>query len=803
MNKFFYKLLLIIGLANSIILSAQQKFTISGYIKDKKNGEDLIGATIVAKEANAATSTNAYGFYSLSVPEGKYSISIQYVGYKTINQTIELKANQTINFELGEERVELGEIEVTSERPDANIKSIEMSVNKLDIKQINKIPALLGEVDVIRSIQLLPGVSTVGEGASGFNVRGGTIDQNLILLDEAPVYNSSHLFGFFSVFNPDAVKDVKLYKGGIPAIYGGRLASILDVRLKEGNSKRLAVQGGIGIIFSRLTIEGPLNKGKGSWIIAGRRSYGDVLATPYTSTQPDFKGLKLFFYDLTAKANYTLSKRDKLFVSGYLGRDVFGVSSFGFNWGNTTLSARWNHLFNDKLFMNMTAFYSNYDYNLGAETNDGKNRFLRKANIINYSVKPDFTYYLNSKNTINFGGQLIYYTFKPGSLELVTSGVSTSRSLPDKYANESAIYLSNEQTITPRFSLSYGIRVSIFNYIGKGFKQNYSNEIEDSGRRLESVDTISDFQNIQTYINPEPRFSFKYEINEKSSIKGSYMRTAQYIHLISNTAASIPLDTWTPSTNNIKPQLADQVALGYFRNFGANNDYETSIEGFYKDMQNQIDYIDGADLQLNPFLEGQILAGKGRAYGAELFIKKNTGKLTGWISYTLSRSERQIERINAGNWYPNRFDKPHNLSIVANYQLSKRWSISSTAVFGSGTPVNLASTKYFIEGLPVPHNPNAPRNNIRIPNYYRLDVTATLSSKKREVPDEMPTNFFKAMKYRYEWEFVFGFYNILGTQNPFAVYPSVEFDSPRPTTKLVQFSLFGFPIPAITYNFKF
>ncbi len=802
MKKYFYKLLILSSLLLVRDLYAQQKYTISGYIKDKKNGEDLIGATIVAKENNAATSTNAYGFYSLSLPEGTYTINFQYVGYKTINQTVELTSNQTFTVEIEEDKIELNEIEITADRPDANVKSIEMSVNKLDIKQINKIPALLGEVDVIRSIQLLPGVSTVGEGASGFNVRGGSIDQNLVLLDEAPVYNSSHLFGFFSIFNPDAVKDVKLYKGGIPAQYGGRLSSLLDVRLKEGNNKRPAVQGGIGVIFSRLTIEAPIKKDKGSFIIAARRSYADALAAPYTSSQPDFKGLQLYYYDLTAKANYTLGKKDKIFISGYLGRDVFGLASFGFNWGNTTFTARWNHLFNDKLFLNTTAFYSNYDYKIGAETNTSGDRFSWKSNIINYSLKPDFTWYVNPKNTINFGGQLIYYTFVPGTLESVSSGTTITRTLPDKYAAENALYISNEQIITPRFTITYGLRISFFNYIGSGIKQNYSNARQQNGALiLASQDTIGSLENIQSYINPEPRFALKYELTEKSSIKASYMRTAQYIHLISNTAASVPLDVWTPSTNNIKPQLADQVAVGYFRNFGKNNDYETSIEGFYKEFKNQIDYIDGANLLLNPQLEGQLLIGKGRAYGLEFFVKKNTGKLTGWISYTLSRTERQVDRINLNNWYPTRFDKPHNLNIVASYQLSQRWSISSNLIYGSGTPVNLPTNGYYIGSLWVPNNPNAPRNNIRIPSYFRIDLTATLKNKKRVIPEEMPANWWKGRKYRYEWEFVFGFYNITARHNAFAIYPQTNADTGK--AELVKFSLFAFAIPAVTYNFKF
>jgi hypothetical protein len=715
-----------------------------------------------------------------------------------------LNSNQNITIEIEEDKLELEEVEVSAERPDANVKSIEMSVNKLDIGQIKKIPALLGEVDVIRSIQLLPGVSSVGEGSSGFNVRGGSIDQNLILLDEAPVYNSSHLFGFFSVFNPDAVKDVKLYKGGIPAQFGGRLASLLDVRMKEGNNKRIAVQGGIGLVFSRLTLEGPIKKDKGSWIIAGRRSYADALAAPFLAGNKDFAGLKLFFYDLSAKANYNIGLKDKVFVSGYLGRDVFGVSSFGFNWGNATLTARWNHIFSDKVFFNLTGFYSNYDYSLGATTDETSgDRFSWKSNIINYSVKPEFTWYLNPSNTINFGGQSIFYTFVPGMIEVRTGGRTITREVADKYATENALYISNEQKITPRFSLNYGLRVSFFNYMGTGIRQTYDPTLpEFGGRNLINTETITGFRNIQSYINPEPRLSVKYEITEKSSFKASYMRTAQYIHLISNTAASIPLDVWTPSTNNIKPQISDQVALGYFKNFGENNDYETSLEVFYKTMKNQIDYIDGADLLLNPQLEGEILAGKGRAYGAELYLKKNKGKFTGWISYTLSRTERLIDGINNDSWYPTRFDKPNNLNVVLNYKLSNRWSISSTVVYQTGTPVNLPTSRLVYEGKAVGHNEGNFRNNIRIPDYFRIDLAATLVNKKRTQPEEMPQNFFKAMKYRYEWELIFGFYNILARRNAFAIYPQTLTEDPN-KTQFIRFSLFGFAIPTITYNFKF
>lgn len=796
---FLYSFLILFSLPSF----AQQKSVLSGYIRDNKTGEELIGVSVVIKENGKGAVTNEYGFFSLTLPPATYTVSVKYLGYTTITQTIDLSTSQKLNLELVPQNKELKTVNITSEKKDENIKTTEMSTNKLDMKTISKIPALLGEVDLVRSIQLLPGVSTVGEGASGFNVRGGSIDQNLILLDEAPVYNSSHLFGFFSVFNPDAVKDVKLFKGGINAKYGGRLSSILDVRLKEGNKKHFAAQGGIGLIFSRLTLEGPIKKGKGSYIIAGRRSYGDVLASPFLAGDPDFKGFQLYFYDLTMKANYSLGEKDKIYLSGYMGRDVFGVASFGFNWGNQTLTARWNHINSNKLFSNTTAFYSNYDYGIGTDNIGAREAFKWTSRIINYSLKQDFTWYLNSKNTINFGGQSIFYEFRPANASFVSGGVRQDIDLPFKYALENALYASNDQVINSRISLSYGLRFSTFHYLGKGVRQDYGSGFTSFGREYLGSQSFNDFESIQNYFNLEPRAAVKYELNATSSLKASYMRTTQYVHLISNTAASIPLDVWTPSTNNIKPQISDQVAIGYFKNFGnTKNDYETSVEAYYKTMQNQIDYVDGADLLLNPYLEGQILSGKGRAYGLEFFVKKNTGRLTGFISYTLARTERQVDRINNNDWYPTRFDKLHNLNLVVSYDLNKRWTLNTNVVYGSGTPVNLPTNAFVFEGYQVPHNPAAPRNNIRIPDFFRIDLTATVKSKERKQPEFMPTNFLKRMKYTYEWEIVFGVYNLLGKRNAFAVYPRINDKSPA-ITELVQFSLFAVPIPAFTYNFKF
>lgn len=811
---------------------AQNKYTISGNIKDKRNGEDLIGATVVVVGTSIATSTNAYGFFSMSLPEGKYKIAFQYVGYKTIIQDVDLVANQKIEIEIAEEKIELKEVEITAERPDQNVRSNQMSVNKLGIKEISRIPALFGEVDVIRSIQLLPGVSSVGEGASGFNVRGGSIDQNLILLDEAPVYNSSHLFGFFSVFNPDAVKDVKLYKGGIPAQYGGRLSSLLDVRLKEGNNKRLAVQGGIGSIFSRLTIEAPIKKDKGSFIIAGRRSYIDALIAPALAGNPDLKGLRLYFYDLTLKANYNLGKNDKVFLSGYLGKDEFGQASFGFNWGNQTLSARWNHVFSDKLFFNLTGFYSRYNYGLGAETNSSGDGFKWESSIQNYSIKPEFTWYLNPNNTISFGAQSIFYDFFPGEITIKVAGDESKNRLSSKYGLENAVYVANEQKITARLTATYGLRFSNFNYIDSS-RQDYDQSKVELNQKKRPISTAvwNSPQFLNKYWNPEPRLALKYELNEKSSLKTSYMRTVQYLHLISNTAASVPLDVWTPATNNIKPQTADQVALGYFRNFGEDNDYEASVEGYYKSMRNQLDFVDNADLLLNPNLEGEVLNGKGRAYGLEFYVKKNKGPFTGWISYTLARTERQVNGLSENNWYPNRFDRTHTLSIVANYDVQNkflffndRWRFAANVFYGSGTPVNLPTNGYAYGQYFIPHSPNNIRNNLRIPDFFRFDISATLKNKKRPEPEngELPKSIFKRLKYTYEWELVMGVYNTFNMRNAFslvarenpavadndaAVFQANEVNSGYKSSGLnnvyQKFSVISFFVPSVTYNFKF
>jgi hypothetical protein len=781
-----------IGTLLSLSIFSQDDVTLSGYIKDAANGETLIGATAYITELQSGVLSNEYGFYSLTVPAGDYTLQISYVGFESQDIPIALKENQKLNIELGLASSIIDEVVVTAEAADKNVSELEMSVNKMDIQTIKKMASLLGEIEILRSIQLLPGVSSVGEGASGFNVRGGSIDQNLVLLDEAPVFNSSHLFGFFSVFNPDAVKDVKLYKGGIPARYGGRLSSILDVRMKEGNSKSLAINGGVGLIFSRLSVEAPIVKDKSSFIVAGRRSYIDVLAGPFL--QDGLDGSVLNFYDLTLKTNYNLNEKNRFYLSGYFGRDNFGFGEqAGFNWGNSTGTLRWNHLFSDKLFSNVTLFYSDYKYQI-AFGDDSANRFDWDASIDNYSVKPEFTYFVNPENIIRFGGQIIGYTFDPGRAMGVSEGETTDISLDSKYAIESSVFVENEQELGDNISLNYGLRYSHFNYTGAGRAYEFGDAPLGERRPVASVsEPFGQWESIVSYGNFEPRFSMKYQLNSNNSFKLSYNRTTQYIHLISNTTASTPVDVWTPSTNNIKPQTADQVALGFFKNL-KNNTYELTTEVYYKNMNNLVEYIDGADLILNEFLEGDLLAGDGRAYGLEFMLKKTKGKFYGWLSYTLAKTERQVEGINRGEWFPARFDQRHNLSITSFYDAGKRWTLSANFAFISGTPTTFPTSRFEQQGLVIPHNGNDVRNNVNIPVYHRLDLGATLKGKDRP-----------GKKWKGEW--VFSIYNVYSKRNPFSIFfrqNQKRIAPGQPTsTDAVQLSVIGNFIPSISYNFKF
>jgi hypothetical protein len=775
-------------------IAAQEKVTLSGYIFDASNGESLIGATVYVNDLGIGAVSNVYGFYSLTLPPGTYQVEYRYIGFETSTQNIDMAVSQRVDIELKGSQQLLQEIVVTDEVEDLNVSGIQMGSHGMNINTIQSIPAFMGEVDVLKTIQFLPGVSTVGEGASGFNVRGGGVGQNLVLLDEAPVYNSSHMLGFFSVFNPDAVKDIKLIKGGIPSQYGGRIASILDIRMKEGNSKELMVSGGIGSIFSRLTVEGPLKKDKASFIVAARRSYADAMAKVFTDVLDD--GAALNFYDLTLKTNYNINKHNRIYLSGYFGRDQFKFDQAqGFNWGNSTGTLRWNHIFNQRLFSNFTLFFSDYDYEL-AFGDDELDKFDWNSRIRTFNFKPEFTYFINPENELSFGGEIINYDFEPANAIGVSNGEARDVSVQKRNGIEWALYLSNDQKLGKKLRAQYGLRYSQFMLVGPGLYYEYDNTEPGMRRRVVETFEASDGEVIQRYGNFEPRVSLNYQLNQETSIKASYNRTAQYIHLVSNTTASNPLDIWTPSTNNIRPQTADQWSLGYFRNFGENL-YESSLEVYYRKSYDQIDYIDGADLLINEFIEGDLLSGDGQAYGLELLVRKNRGLFNGWISYTLARTELKIEGINNNQWYPTRYDQTHNLKAVVFYEPQSRWKLSANFTLLSGTPTTFPTSRLEVQGYLIPYDYFSSRNNLRIPVFHRLDFSATLRGKKMR----------KGKLRKNEDYWVFSLYNVYSRRNPFSIYFAQAEDRPIPGTPMetqaTQVSIIGSIIPAVSYNFRF
>ncbi|MBK9059183.1 MAG: TonB-dependent receptor [Flavobacteriales bacterium] len=752
-----------------------QNTTLSGSLRDAKTGEELIGATIRINAVQAGVSTNVYGFYSLTVPKGSYDVTYAYIGYEPLSEKVDLNADVVKNVELQPANEQLNAVEVTGKKADANIRSTDMGLVRLEMKDVRTMPVLFGEVDVMKTIQLMPGVQQTGDGNTGFYVRGGGPDQNLILLDEAPIYNASHLLGFFSVFNGDAVKSVDLMKGAIPARYGGRLSSVLDVTMNDGNSKEMKVHGGIGLIASRLTVEGPIVKDKGSFIVSGRRTYADLFLK--LSNNEGINSSKLYFYDVNVKGNYRLGKKDRFFLSGYFGRDALGYKDdFGFDWGNITGTLRWNHLFSNKLFVNTSFIASNYDYKFNVGFND--NDIALSSGIREYNLKSDFSYYANSKNTIRFGFNAMHHAFQPGKFT-TSSARSNDLIIPEKFALEGAIYVSNEQKVSDRFSLDYGLRISGFNLMGPGEARTYAPGGE---LPLSTVDYTSG-ESIKTYWGPEPRLSASYVITEFSSVKAAYNRTRQYIHMLSNAGTGAPTDLWYPSTNNIEPQVGDQISLGYFRNLKMNT-YETSVEVYYKDMQNLIDYKNGADILLNPNVESELLYGKGKAYGVEFFVKKTKGKLTGWIGYTLSRSERTMAELNNGNAYPNRYDRTHDASVVAMYQLNDKWKISAAWVYATGNAVTYPEGRYEYAGQVV--SVYGERDTSRMPAYHRLDLSATLQAKKTE-------------KFSSSWNFAV--YNAYARQNPYLIGFRENEDNPG-ITEAYQVALFSI-IPSVTYNFEF
>lgn len=774
--------------------SVKQKITLSGIITDSKNNETLIGVSIYFPELKIGTTTNEYGFYSISVPSGTQKINISYIGYQNITKDIIITKSNRLNWALTENSEQLEEVVITNNQGRANIRTPEMSVNKLSISSIKKMPVVLGEVDVIKSILLLPGVTNAGEGASGFNVRGGGADQNLILLDEATIYNSSHVFGFFSVFNPDAIKDLKLYKGGIPARFGGRASSVLDIYQKDGNSKDFHVNGGIGLISSRILAEGPIVKDKGSFLIGGRSSYAHL----FLKLSEDQKNNSAYFYDLNTKLNYKINDNNNLYLSGYFGRDVFAINkSFSNTYGNTTLNLRWNHLYSDKLFSNLSLIYSDYYYGLDLDFVG----FNWKSGIKNYNIKYDFKNYISDDFKLNYGINGIYYEFNPGTIKPSSpeSGINADQ-LDKKYAFEPAVYIEAENKLNNKFSVAYGLRYSLFYRLGNSTINLYENNnpvVFNSDFQIYEKATPTGIKfygknkTIQSYNYLEPRMAISYQINDNEAVKTSYNRMVQYLQLVSNTSSPTPLDVWMPSDNYIKPQIADQVAIGYFKNI-KNGDYSIEIESFYKKIQNRLDYIDGAILIANKAIEQVVLNGKMRSYGLELMLKKNEGRLNGWISYTLSKSEQQTPGrtpeetgINYGEWYNSAYDKTHNLAITTAYHLNEKWDFGANFILQSGQPATYPDGKYNYAGVDVPNY--GFRNRNRLPAYHHLDISATLTPYKN-----------KNRNWKGEW--VFSIYNLYNRQN--AASMTFRQNTDTGINEAVKTSIFGI-VPAVSYNFKF
>jgi hypothetical protein len=756
-------------LASSLLplLSFSQNYTISGTIKEKSSGETLIGAIIkVVENPTVGVTTNDYGFYSLSLPKGKYTLQFSSVGYKQELIPITLDSNIVISLNLADNS-SLKEVVITSNRNE-NITRATMGTEVLNMKEIAKLPVMFGEKDLVKAIQLLPGVKSNGEGSNGFSVRGGATDQNLILLDEAPVYNASHLLGFFSSFNSDAIKDATIIKGNSPANYGGRLSSVLDVKMKEGNNKDYQVSGGLGLISSRLTIEGPIQKDKSSFIISGRRTYADLLAR----LSPDYSDVRLFFYDLNAKANVEINSKNKIYFSSYFGKDVLtAAKTFGSDWGNATGTLRWNSLLSTKLFSNTSFIYSNYDFNVTFKSDNSE--INQKSNIKDLNLKQDFSFYANTKNTIKFGFNAIHHTITPTKVE----GTGIVSSKQNRKGLENALYVSNSWKTSEKITIDYGLRFSFYNVLGGSRYNIYQNN------QLTDSISLASGKIGKTYYNLEPRISASYNLNNETAIKVGYARNVQNLHLMSNSTGGSPTDAWIGNSYNVKPEIADQFSIGFNKNI-KDNAFQLSTEVYYKTLQNQIDYRDGADINTVPDIESELLFGKGRAYGVELLLKKKSGRLTGWVGYTLSKTERQINGINNGLWYNAKQDRTHNLSIVGIYTLSPKWTVSSTFIYTTGNAVTFPTGKYVLNGMTTYQY--GERNSNRMPATHRLDLSFT---------------YEKQTKRRYHSSWSFGLYNAYGRQNPYSISFTENKDNPQ-KIDAVQTSLFQW-VPSVTYNFKF
>lgn len=756
---------------------AQKRQTISGTIKDAATGETLIGASVRIKGlANAGTSTNNYGFYSLAAPSGEYMLLVTYIGYETYSRQVSLHSSLTIHITLNA-KSSLQEVVINANRPNnEQVTSPQMGVEKLNMAQINQIPVVLGEKDILKTITLMPGVKSGGEGNTGFYVRGGASDQNLIMLDEATVYNASHLFGFFSTFNSDAVKDVSLYKGGMPAEYGGRLSSVLDIKMNDGNNKDFIVQGGLGLISSRLKIEGPIVKDKGSFMISARRTYIDLFLK--ASKDSTLKGSSIYFYDLNAKANYHFNDRNALYLSGYFGKDVLGLKDlFGTDWGNSTGTVRFNHIFSNQLFSNTSLVFSNYNYVI--QSFQSATSFKATSKITDFNFKEDLQYAISNEHHLKFGVNVLHHSIAPGEITTDATSSFNSRSVERRYGYESAVYISDDWKAGDQLSVLYGVRLSGFSLIGPGTFNSY-----DAAGDITGTATYASGKTVKSYVNLEPRISAGYQLSEASSVKVSYNRNTQNIHLLSNSTTSSPTDLYVMSSNNIKPEIADQVAAGWYHNF-KDNLFEFSAEVYYKWLQNQIDYKDGAQLIVNENVESQLTFGQGRAYGLELFLKKKYGRFNGWIGYTLSRTENKFDAINNGNYYPARQDRPNDLSLVGIYQLNKRWSFSSAFIYQTGNAVTYPTGKYDVGGLTT--FSYSERNGYRKPDNHRLDIGATLEGKPH-------------LKYHSSW--TFSIYNVYGHRDPYSITFRDSKTVPN-TTEAAATSIFATPIPSATWNFKF
>ncbi|RZK48255.1 MAG: TonB-dependent receptor [Pedobacter sp.] len=751
----------------------QSMVTLNGTVKDKATGENLIGAAIkILSPLPKVALTNAYGYYSLNLNPGKYKVEVTYFGYQNWEQEIDITGNLKLDIELAESLL-LSEVVITTQKKNDNILNPQMGIQKLSIKDLDNVPVLFGEKDVLKTIQLLPGIKSAGEGSSGFYVRGGAADQNLILLDEAPVYNASHLLGFFSTFNSDAIKDVTLYKGGMPAQYGGRLASVLDIRMNDGNKKQTTVEGGIGLIASRIKLESPLKKDKSSFMISARRTYADA----FLAFSPDtaVRGSTLYFYDLNTKLNFQVNDKNTLYFSGYFGRDKLGIqSTFGFNWGNATGTLRWNHIYNPRLFSNTSLILSNYDYAI--ESLIQSSEFTINSSIKDVNLKHDFSYSLGEYHQLKFGFDFNRHTITPGDLNAPQNSSINLIKQEKTRGLESAMYISDQFQVNPKLNLIYGLRLSAFSVLGGSTFKTYNASGEIISSNYYSAGTI-----VKTYFNIEPRISASFQLSSNNSLKASYNRNVQNLHLMSNSTASSPSDLYIMNSNNTKPELADQVALGYFQNF-ADNKFEFSMETYYKDMQNQIEYRNGTDLRANVNVEADLIYGKGRAYGIEFQVRKKEGRFNGWVSYTLAKTERQFKLINDGNWFNARQDKPHDLALVGIFNLNERWTFSSNFVLSSGNTVTYPIAKYQLNGKTV--FLYGDRNANRMPTYHRLDISANLNGKPNK-------------KYQSSWNF--GIYNLYNRKNAYAINFR---DNESNKTEAIQTSLFGI-IPSITWNFKF